>query len=208
MRSTAETYRKDLSHTTWDRVFQHQVERAPLAREWLDRLNLQPGQCVLDAGSGPGFVSLLAAQRVGPEGLVYAVDASAEAVARLRQALAEQPAPQVRPLVADVTQLDTLPRRPDAALVTMMLHHADDGPAVLGAVARLLPPGGRCVVAEFHPAGPCQVGPPREHRLAPDVVRRWCVDAGFTVLEEWRQSSEHYALLLERTGPAAPAGVE
>ncbi|BDG60544.1 class I SAM-dependent methyltransferase [Caldinitratiruptor microaerophilus] len=193
-----ERYSKDMSHTTWDRVFQRQAERADLAREWLDRLDLRPGECVLDVGSGPGFISLLAAERVGPAGLVHAVDRSAEALAYLERVQVERGVRQIRRVHADVCALDRLDPVPDAALVTMMLHHGDDGPAILSAAFRLLRPGGRAVVAEFHPDGPCEVGPPREHRLAPDVVRRWCEAAGFAVAEEWRQTAEHYALLVIR----------
>lgn len=189
---------KDMSHTTWDRVFQRQAKRADLAREWLDRLALRPGECVLDAGSGPGFVSLLAAERVGPDGLVYAVDRSPDALAYLERVQAERGIRQIRRVHADVCALDRLDPTPDAALVTMMLHHGDDGPAILSAALRLLRPGGRAVVAEFRPDGPCEVGPPREHRLAPDAVRSWCEAAGFAVAAEWRQSAEHYALLLVR----------
>lgn len=75
-----ELYRKDLSHLTWDEVFARQVRRAALVEDWTEALQLQPGARVLDIGAGPGYVSLVLAERVGPDGLVYAVDRSADAL--------------------------------------------------------------------------------------------------------------------------------
>ncbi len=62
------SYRKDLSHITWDEVFARQVKRAALVVDWMNDLELRPGARVLDVGAGPGYVSLVLAERVGPEG--------------------------------------------------------------------------------------------------------------------------------------------
>ncbi len=48
----------------------------PWAGLLLDRLELQPGQSVVDVACGPGTVTRLAAQRVGPGGRVVGCDAS------------------------------------------------------------------------------------------------------------------------------------
>jgi protein-L-isoaspartate O-methyltransferase len=46
---------------------------------------IQPGQTVLDLGSGPGLDSLLAARRVGPTGKVVGVDLCPEMVEKARR---------------------------------------------------------------------------------------------------------------------------
>lgn len=187
-----------MKNVSWEYAFTRQAQREPQVREWLDRLDLRPGECVLDAGCGPGFVSLLAAERVGPEGLVLAVDRSEGALEFLARQQEARGIRQIRRIVADLTRLERLEPPPDAALVTMMLHHADDGRGILRGVARILPPSARAVIADFHPDGPCEVGPAREHRLAPEVVRAWCEEAGVEVVEVCRQSPEHYMLLVRR----------
>lgn len=189
-------FRKDLHHLTWDDVYARQVQRADLVDAWFDALQLAPGQRILDVGSGPGFVSLQAARRVGPEGLVYAIDRSAEALAYLERLQREQGIGQIQRIVADATTLDAGVIRADAALVTMVLHHAEDPRGILRGVARIIPPGGRVVIAEFHPDGPCRVGPPRAHRLAPDLVLDWCREEGFRCNDERRQTLEYYMLVL------------
>lgn len=190
-------YRRDLSHTTWERVYARQMERADLIPAWLDALQVEPGMRVLDVGAGPGYVSFQAAGRVGPTGLVYAVDRSAEAMAYLEEQQRAAGIAQVRPIVADAATLGSIGVAIDAALVTMMLHHVDDPVGLLTNVARLLRSGARAVVAEFDPNGPCEVGPPRAERLAQSQVQAWCETAGFEILRWEQQSPEHYMLLLQ-----------
>ncbi len=194
-------YQKDLSHTTWEAIYERQTQRAEQVEQWLDALNLHAGDRVLDTGSGPGYASLRAAERVGPEGVVYAVDSSAEALAYLEHLQAAQGVTHIRRIVADAATATEPPAGTvDAALATMMLHHCDDPAALLGNVARMLRPGGRVVVAEFDPSGDCAFGPPREHRLPPEQVRTWCEGAGLRVLSFLQQTSEHYMFLAEREG--------
>lgn len=193
-----EPFRKDLSHLTWDEVFARQVRRAGLVEDWMEALHIQPGARVLDVGAGPGYVSLVLANRVGPDGLVYAVDRSADALAYLERLKRERGVTQIQGIVGDATTLDPGALRPDSALVTMVLHHTDDPPGVLANVARLLPAGAPAVVAEFHPEGPCEQGPPQSERLPPEQVREWCEAAGFEALTYQRQTPEHYMWIVQR----------
>jgi precorrin-6B methylase 2 len=73
-------FQKNLSNLDWATVFARQAERAALVPAWLDALDVQAGSRLLDLGAGPGYVSLQAAQRVGPTGMVYAIDRSADAL--------------------------------------------------------------------------------------------------------------------------------
>lgn len=193
-----EPFRKDLSHLTWDEVFARQVRRAGLVEDWMEALHIQPGARVLDIGAGPGYVSLVLSDRVGPDGLVYAVDRSADALAYLERLKRERGVTQIQGIVGDATTLDPGALRPDSALVTMVLHHTDDPPGILANVARLLPAGALAVVAEFHPEGPCEQGPPQSERLPPEQVREWCEAAGFEALTYQRQTPEHYMWIVQR----------
>jgi ubiquinone/menaquinone biosynthesis C-methylase UbiE len=193
-----EPYRKDMSHRTWEEVYERQRRRADLAGEWMDALRLKAGDSVLDAGSGPGFISFLLAERVGSGGLVYAVDPSAEALAYLRRKQSDRGIANVKTIVADAAKFDLPGVRIDAALVSMMLHHADDPAAILRNLARLLKAGGRAVIADYDPEGPCDHGPPRQERLARGQIRSWCDAAALRTLDERQQSPEHYMIVVER----------
>ena len=191
-------FRKDMSHLTWDEVYARQVKRAGLVDEWLDALDLKLGDRVLEVGAGPGFMSLILARRVGSHGTVYAVDHSAEALSYLERLQEEQGIRHIRRIVADAAVLEPADLHPTSALITMVLHHADDPTAVLRNVARLLPEGALAVIGEFDPEGPGEHGAPRAHRLAPEQVKAWCQDAGFSVVDYRHQTPEHYMLLVRR----------
>ena len=99
----------------------------------------------------------------------------------------------------------------DSALVTMVLHHADDPAGMLRNIARFVPPSGPVVIGEFHPEGPCPSGPPRKHRLAPEKIQEWCEQAGLAMVGYRRQTPEHYVLFAQRSarrpvGRQVPAG--
>jgi ubiquinone/menaquinone biosynthesis C-methylase UbiE len=194
----AETYRKDLTHRTWEQVYERQQQRANLAGEWIDALRVGAGDSVLDIGSGPGFMSFLLAERVAPSGLVYAIDRSAEALAYLHRKQSERGLTNVKTVTSNAAKLDLNGVRVDAALVSMMLHHADDPAAIVENVERLLKPGGRAVIAEFDPDGPCEHGPPWRERLAPTQIRSWCDAAGLSTLEIRQQSPDHYMVVVQR----------
>jgi ubiquinone/menaquinone biosynthesis C-methylase UbiE len=193
-----EPFRKDLTHLTWTEVYARQEKRAFLVDAWVDALGLKPGARVLEVGAGPGYVSMLLAERVGCGGIVYAVDISAEALAHLERLQEQRSVRQIQRIVADAAALAPSGLPAQSALIAMVLHHAKDPSGILRSVARLLPPGALAVVAEFHPEGRCEQGPPADHRIDPQQIRAWCEDAGLAVLDYRRQSPEHYMVLLQR----------
>jgi len=102
-------------------------------------------------------------------------------------------------VVGEATTLDLAGLQANSALVAMVLHHADDPAGLLRNVARSVRPGALAVVAEFHPEGPCNQGPPREERLNSRRIQAWCEAVGLSTLSEKRQTPEHYMLVLQRS---------
>lgn len=182
------------------RAYERQLKRAFLLPDWLDALNLQPGHRVLDIGAGTGYMSLRMAERVGPEGQVIAVDVSADALAFLEDLQRAAGIAHIQRIVADGAALEPLPKPVHGALVSMVLHHVEDPAALIRNLARLLPPGARAVIAEFHPDGRDDIGPAREKRLYPEQVMAWCRSAGLHV-ESWRmQTPDHCMIVCVRNG--------
>ncbi|HTP81391.1 MAG TPA: methyltransferase domain-containing protein, partial [Alphaproteobacteria bacterium] len=133
---TDQAFRKDLSNVSWEQVYARQALRAELVPGWIDALRLEPGGRVLEIGAGPGFVSFALAERVGAEGLVYALDRSSAALEYLERLKAERGIAHIRTIVADAATWDGAGCQADSALVTMVLHHTDDPAGILANVAR------------------------------------------------------------------------
>jgi ubiquinone/menaquinone biosynthesis C-methylase UbiE len=191
-------FRKDLSHLSWDEVYARQAKRGALVADWMKALCVKPGDRVLEIGAGPGFVSFALAECVGPTGMVYAVDQSPVALANLERRQKERGIGQIRRIVADAATLQPDGMQANSALITMVLHHADDPVEILCNVIRFVPPGAPVVIGEFHPDGPCSEGPPYNHRLAPEKIQEWCKNAALGVVDYQRQSPEHYLVVAQR----------
>jgi arsenite methyltransferase len=117
------------------------LRRRALVYEALDP---QPGDRILDAGCGPGFYVSELLERVGPEGSVVGVDASAPMLAL--SAKRSEGHVNVDFQEGDVTALPVADADFDRALSVQVLEYVADIPAALGELHRALRPGGRLLI--------------------------------------------------------------
>lgn len=125
---------------------------SPVTAQLFDLASVRAGQRVLDIGTGSGDVALLAAERVGPEGLVVATDVSLEAMQALVERLGAEPA-AVR-ITLEVTTAEALAFGPDSfdvALARNCVMYFRDLPLACRNVYAALRPGGRFVVSVYGP---------------------------------------------------------
>jgi SAM-dependent methyltransferase len=108
----------------------------------MDRLELRPGQRVVDLGCGTGPTTLEMAARVGPDGEVVGVDIAAEMLARGRERAAQLGAGNVAFLHADVQVHDLGEARFDAAFSRFGVMFFADPVAAFANVRRALRSGG------------------------------------------------------------------
>ncbi|MCV7257831.1 methyltransferase domain-containing protein [Mycobacterium shimoidei] len=108
---------------------------------------LRTGMRVLDVGSGPGDVSLIAARLVGPTGSVLGVDAAPEMIDLARTRAAEQGLTAARfvPGTVDAIALD---EPVDAVVGRLILMHLPEPAATVRRLSSLVRPGGVMVFSE------------------------------------------------------------
>jgi SAM-dependent methyltransferase len=120
---------------------------AGVANPW-ELGRLEPGEHVLDLGSGAGTDSLIAAQMVGPEGRVVGVDMTPQMLAKARGAAGAMGAANAEFVAGSVEELPFQDESFDVVISNGVIDLVPDKEAVFGEIFRVLRPGGRIQLAD------------------------------------------------------------
>jgi ubiquinone/menaquinone biosynthesis C-methylase UbiE len=137
----------------------------PLTRHLFQDAGIRPGMRVLDIGSGPGDVSFLAAELVGPNGSVVGVDENPEMVRTAIERAEASRVAQVSFIAGDIRDL-ALAREFDAVVGRLVLMYSADPSATLRSALRYVRPDGLVAFHEMNMGAPVWSEPvSRLHQL-------------------------------------------
>ena len=154
--------------------------------------SLQPGETVIDLGSGGGFDCFVAGPKVGAQGRVIGVDMTPDMLTKARDNTAHYRArsglDNVEFRLGEIENIPAADGTADVVISNCVLNLSPDKPRVWREIARVLKPGGRVAVSDLALLKPL-----------PDAVRNdiealvGCV-AGAVLVEETRKQMQDAGL--------------
>ncbi|UCE13293.1 MAG: methyltransferase domain-containing protein [Candidatus Heimdallarchaeota archaeon] len=142
------------------------------------KANIQPGDIVVDLGSGAGHDLFQAADMVGPEGRVIGIDFTPDMIVAGLKTAAEKKITNVDFRLSDIENISILPdNSADVIISNCVINLTMDKEAVFREAFRILKPGGRLVDADIIAV----------NNLPPEITQdpeAWCACLGGALTEE------------------------
>ena len=137
----------------------------------LRELNILPGQTILDAGCGNGYMSKEFSRILNNTGKVYALDSDREVIEALRR---ETERTNIEAIEGDITKTTSLEASSiDLIYLSTVFHEFSEGQIqdFHKEVRRLLKPNARLAIVEIQKVD-TRFGPPLDMRLSPEELKQ------------------------------------
>ena len=168
-RPTSTPYAGDLSIFEYpDRDRKLEIQRV------MDLLRITEGKSVADIGAGSGWFTVRAARRVGPRGIVYAEDISADAVTYMEQRAKKESLGSVRTLLGTPDDAKLPAHSVDAVMLLKVYHEIARPVPFMTALRQALKPGARVGIIDRNGDGSGT-----DHGLQRNVLEREMRQAGY-----------------------------
>jgi predicted methyltransferase len=142
----------------------------------MDFLEIAEGSVVADLGAGGGWFTVRLANRVGPNGRVYAQDIQPEMIGAIDRRVQREGLKNVATVLGTAVN-PNLTRPVDVVLIVETYYEMDDPRTLLRNVRNALKPGGRVGIVEFKKDG-FGPGPALNERVDPETIIRDAEAAG------------------------------
>jgi FkbM family methyltransferase len=161
-------------------------------------LEIKEGDTVLDAGSGNGFISIIASKLVGEAGKVFAVDIDANSIDILKKEIEQNNIKNITAVQADISKkLPIEVNEIDICFMVNVFHGLGENDEVeksLREIKRVVKEGGALEIVEFKKVD-SYPGPPISIRLSPEQVESLLNGYDFKKQDFFDIGSYHYGML-------------
>jgi ubiquinone/menaquinone biosynthesis C-methylase UbiE len=162
------------------------------------QLGIEPGMTVCDLGSGDGYHTLWMADKVGPTGLVYAVDVQPEMLQMLEKRTKEKGITHVKPIHGKYWDPLLPPASQDLILLVDVYHEFSHPVHMLKAIRLALKPKGKLVLVEFRTEDP-KVPIKQEHKMSKAQMALEIPPQGFRLAKEYDELPWQHMMFYEKT---------
>lgn len=139
-------------------------------------MHLEPGMVVVEIGPGKGSYTKAMAERVLPDGKIYAVDIQESVVDRLKRRIEKEGITNIIPMIDNAHDFSFADESVDRIVAIACLPEIPNPVNVLGECLRILKPDGLISLCELAP------DPDYPRRK---TVKRWAAEAGLELKHEY-----------------------
>jgi SAM-dependent methyltransferase len=159
--------------------------------------SLQPGETVLDLGSGGGIDCFLAAKAVGDKGRVIGVDMTPEMISKSREYAEKAKFSNVEFRLGEIEHIPAADNSVDVIMSNCVINLSPDKPSVFKDAFRVLKKGGRLAISDVVATAPMPA-----HIKESIELHAGCV-AGAALIEEVKTMLEEAGFTNIRINPVA-----
>jgi ubiquinone/menaquinone biosynthesis C-methylase UbiE len=159
---------------------------------------LNKNERFLDIGAGIGYFSLPAAEIVGNEGMVFAVDTSEEMLEELRNKLKDKSITNITTFQGKDYNTDIANQKVDYIFLSNVLHEVEDKMRFLNNYLEKLKTGGKLGIIEFKKINTPK-GPPIQHKIGEDELKAIYEKLNIDIIKEVDINDYQYGIVGKKT---------
>jgi ubiquinone/menaquinone biosynthesis C-methylase UbiE len=165
-------------------LVRHKRDREEASVKMREELRLKPGMNVCDMGAGNGYHAIPMAEKVSPDGKVYAVDVQPEMIEMLKGRLVGQKITNIVPIVGLYHDPNLPEKSCDLILLVDVYHEFSHPVHMLAAMRKALKPGGAVVLVEFRSEDDSVPIKP-EHKMSKAQINKELTANGYKLAREF-----------------------
>ncbi len=177
----------------WVKIFEDPERDAwqkPL--DVVEAMNLKPGNVVADIGAGTGYLTRHLAVAVGPEGKALGLDIEQSMVDYMIEDAKKLGLTNYTAKVVKTDDPELVPGSVDVIFLCNTYHHISDRVEYFQRALKGLKPNGRVISVDFYKN--IDFGPPRDHKIAKEVVLSEMKKAGYKLNRDLKFLQHQYYL--------------
>jgi len=166
----------------------------------VSQFGIEPGMRVADFGSGAGHITILIAQKVGPEGKITALDIMEDKLDSVRARGKAAGLENIETIKANLEVLGSsglADGSQDVSILANILFQSQKKLDIIKEAARVLKPNGKIIVVEWK-KGAGGFGPPDNLRTSPEEMESIFKEAGFVKAHPFTAGQFHYGFIFNR----------
>lgn len=165
--------------------------------ETLIRLGLHKGDVMADIGCGIGYFTIPAAEIVGKDGQVFAMDISPEMLSEVEIKVKDNNISNVKTILTGENDFKLEADKITIAFISTVLHEIEDKEKFLIGIKKLLLSKGRIAIVEWEKVRG-EFGPPSEERLDKTDLEKILRKLGFSNISTISIGENFYGLIVQK----------